>query len=265
MKKFLWILLAVLLVMGMTVTAAAADMPLLFDGADLLEDWEEADLLALLERVSDEGGMDVVVVTVDSTEGASPRDFADDYYDQNGFGQGPDRDGLVLLVSMEERDWWISTCGEAIYAFTDTGIDYISEQFLPFLSDGYYALAFEEYANRCGDYIRQAKTGQPYDVGNLPQEPFAPGAALFLSFIVAFVIALIYVCILRLQLRSVKKQTAASVYVRPGSLNVTHARDIFLYRTVSKTARETSSGSSGGSSTHRSASGVSHGGRGGKF
>lgn len=264
MKKILWILLAAMVVMSMTLTAAAADQPLVYDGADLLEDWEEADLLELLEDVSREADMDVVVCTVDSTGDASPMAFADDFFDYNGYGQGADRSGLVLLVSMEYSDWWISTRGDAIRAFTDAGIDYMSEQFVPYLSDGYYYLAFEEYANLCGTFAEQAKTGAPYDVGNLPEEPFAPGAALFIAFVIAFVIALIRNGILKSKLKSVRRQTEASVYVRAGSMNVTEARDFFLYRTVSKTAKE-SSKSSGGSSTHRSSSGASHGGRGGKF
>ena len=85
-----------------------------------------------------------------------------------------------------------------------------------------------------------------------------------IAFVIAFVIALIRNGILKSKLKSVRRQTEASVYVRAGSMNVTEARDFFLYRTVSKTAKE-SSKSSGGSSTHRSSSGASHGGRGGKF
>lgn len=48
------------------------------------------------------------------------------------------------------------------------------------------------------------------------------------------------------------------------SLNITEKRDLFLYRTVSRTAKPKNE-SSGGSSTHTSSSGSTHGGGGGKF
>ena len=51
--------------------------------------------------------MDLVVVTANTLGGKSPMEYADDYYDYNGYTD----DGALLLVSMEDRDWWISTKG----------------------------------------------------------------------------------------------------------------------------------------------------------
>ena len=30
-----------------------------------------------------------------------------DFFDYNGFGIGPDADGILLMISMEDRDWEI--------------------------------------------------------------------------------------------------------------------------------------------------------------
>ena len=38
------------------------------------------------------------------------------------------RDGLLLLISTEENDWYISTHGYAIYAFTDDGILFVPQR-----------------------------------------------------------------------------------------------------------------------------------------
>ena len=73
--------------------------------------------------------------------------YADDFYDYNGYGYGDSRDGILLLISMEERDWRISTCGYGITVFTDAGQEYISDKFLPYLSDGDYSEAFTKYAD----------------------------------------------------------------------------------------------------------------------
>ena len=100
--------------------------------------------------------MDIVVVTTDSLEGYTPQEYADNVFDYCGYGVGDNRDGLLLLVSIEDNDWHISTSGYAITAFTDAGIEYMSEQFLPYLSDGEYYKAFSTYADLCDQFITQA-------------------------------------------------------------------------------------------------------------
>lgn len=264
MKKSIHILLIALsMLFVLAVSVSAADLPLIYDEADLLTDIEEAALLSKLEAISDEADMDVVIALVNSTGELSPMEYADDFFDYNGYGRGDNRDGLVLLVSMEYSDWWISTRGYAVTAFTDAGIEYIGEQVTPYLSDGKYADAVEEFAAQCETFIAQAKTGDPFDTHNLPKEPFNKGMALVIALIAGFIIGKIYAGKLKGELTSVRRQNAAVGYVREGSLNVTNSNEFFLYRNVSRSAKPTSS--SGGSSTHTSSSGASHGGGGGKF
>ena len=95
--------------------------PRLTDDADLLTSSEEKQLLAKLDEISERQEMDVVVVTTDSLEGKTAEAYADDFFDYNGFGYGPMGSGVLLLVSMEDRDWAISTSGDGIEAFTDAG------------------------------------------------------------------------------------------------------------------------------------------------
>lgn len=239
---------------------AAESLPRLVDDADLLSAGEEKELLSGLDGISRKQQVDVVVVTVRSLEGKSAMDYADDFYDKNGYGN----DGILLLVSMEERDWWISTAGFGITAFTDAGLDYISEKFLPALSDGDYAGAFSTYAELCGAFIEQAKAGRPYDAGHLPKAPFHAGRSLLVALSCGFLAALVITSVMRGQLKTVRPRTEARDYVKKGSLQVARSRDLFLYRHIDRRKKPESS-SAGGSGTHRYSSGVSHGGRGGKF
>lgn len=236
----------------------------LIDNADLLSSSEEASLLSKLDEISERQQFDVVIVIEQSIGDKTPMEYADDYYDYNGYGMGTDRDGAILLLSMEERDWYISTCGYGITAITDAGRESMSDRFVPYLSDGDYSEAFELYADLCDDYVTQAKAGHPYDVGNLPKEPFPYLIRIIISIVAGFVIAFIAVSIMKGKLTSVKMQDSASDYTKPGSMNVTERRDMFLYSHVSKTLKPKDSGS-GGSSTHTSSSGSTHGGGGGKF
>ena len=267
-KRILTVLFALILCMVVVIpTFAASDLPRLVDNADLLTDSEESTLLSKLNEISERQQTDVVVVTADTLDGKTPMDYADDFYDYNGYGFGADKDGVLLLVSLEDRDWWMSTTGYGITAITDAGIEYISEKFLSDLSDGDYADAFTTYAELCDDFFTQARSGQPYDTGHMPKQPFNIARNLLIALIVGFVIALIATGVMKGKLKTVRFQSDADRYVRTNSMQVTERRDLFLYTHVDRHPRpkETSSGSSGGSSIHTSSFGRSHGGGGGKF
>lgn len=252
------------------IPSSAADLPRLVDQADLLTDSEESALSDRLDEISERHQFDVVVVTVDSLEGETAVVYADDFYDYNGYGFGDERDGILLLISMEERDWCISTTGYGITAFTDAGQAYISERFVTDLSVGDYAAAFTNFAVLCDAFITQADTGEPYDIDHLPQEPFDLVWNLAVALIIAFVISLIVTGIMRGQLKTMHSQSEADNYIKQGSMHLTRKNDLYLYRHVDRRKKaennsSTRSGNPGGSQTHKSSSGTTHGGSSGKF
>lgn len=280
MKKKLSTIFFALLLSVLTALPAFAesDMSRFVDEAGLLTDSEGKELRDKLDEISERQQVDVAVVTVNSLDGATAMEYADDFYDTNGYGFGEEKDGILFLISMEERDWQMSTSGFGITAFTNAGLAYISDMIISDLSDGDYEWAFTVFADMCDDYITQAKTGEPYDEGNLPKDPLELLVYLVFALIVGFVIALIATGIMRIKLKSVYTQTEASGYVKKGSLNLTVKNDLFLYKTVDRrekpkeepktssgSSSSGSSGSSGGSTTHKSSSGKTHGGAGGKF
>jgi uncharacterized protein len=126
------------------------------------------------------------------------------------------------------------------------------------LSDSEFAEAFRLFGTLCDDFITQARTGDPYDDHNLPQEPYPVLMWVGISLVVGLVVALIVTAIMRSKLKSVRYKNQAMDYVRPGSMQVTESRDIFLYRNVTRRPRPKPSSSGGG----RSSSG---GGTSGKF
>ena len=125
-------------------------LPRLIDQADLLTDLEEDALLTQLNEISERQQCDVAVVTVLSLEGKTSSAYADDFYDYNGYGMGNNDDGILLLISMQDRDWAITTHGFAITAFTDQGQKYMVDRFKNDLSIDGYREPLWLLCGRCG-------------------------------------------------------------------------------------------------------------------
>ena len=121
------------------------------------------------------------------------------------------------------------------------------------------------FAELCDDFITKARTGTPYDSSNMPKEPMKRGWIL-VAIIVGFILSFITVGNMKGKLKTVRFKPAANSYMKAGSMNITESRDMFLYNTVTRTAKPKANDSdSEGSSTHTSSSGSTHGGGGGSF
>ncbi len=267
MKKIgtLVIVLVLLVAFGQPIWATETHPTRMVDAADLLDWHEEEELLELLDEISKRQQFDVVVVTVDSVGHKSLMEFADDYFDYEGYGLGNDRSGALLLINIEKNEWWITTSGYGIEALTDWGIDYMADKFVPYLSNGDFYEAFSVYAESCDQFVTQAKEEVPFDRNNQPKEDFPGVRNLLIALAIGMVVALIVTGVMKRQLVQVRGQRAATNYMKDGSLHVTERRDLFMYHRINRVARPKGTRSGGGSSVHRSSSGRSHGGGGGRF
>ena len=245
-KKLLSIFLAVLLCGSLAICAFAADNTgFVYDDAGLLTESEVAALSQKLEQVSKQYNAQIIVHTVDAVDGGDVDLYLEYWYDSNKFGYGENRDGVLLLLCMDTRDYRILSNGYAGDAITSSTIDSIGEAIVSDLSDGEYYDAFEAFAEECAYYLDGYINGFPFDFGK----------SAIISLIIGVVVSLIVSGVLKGQLKSVRKQHAAGNYVRSGSMNVTTHNDFFLYRTVSRTAKPKNNSSSSGGGSSRSTGG----------
>lgn len=285
MKRATLFLLCMLLILSSPLLSHAST-PKIIDEAGLLEDYEVLDLEERAQTLAEKYGMDIVIVTVDSLDGKSSESYADDYFDENGYGIGPQYNGVLLLLSMEYRDWAISTCGEAIYAITDYGIQDLFSQIAGYLSEDNYYLAFSTYLDALEAYFTAYESGHPIDgfwgeydgpgtyipgtqdeiVHYEPQKDVQWYAGrIGISFVIGLVVALMVLLIMRSQMNTARAQHGATSYLKQETYQIGVQRDIFLYSQVSKVRKSENSSSGGGSSVHRSSGSRSHGGGHGKF
>jgi uncharacterized protein len=178
-------------------------------------------------------------------DGEDHEDYAKAFYREVGYGLGENKDGILLLIDMDEdnRGWAIYGKALGADAMTSSVIESVGEDMTPDLKDGNYADAFDTFAERCEERIDIAINGEPFD----------PVWTLIVCLVVSLLLALIITGVMKGQLKSVRSQRAATNYVRKGSLNVTESYELFLYRTVEK--REKPKSSSSGSSGSRESSG----------
>lgn len=225
----------------------------LIDNANLLSQSEEQDLQNKLSELSETTGCDIVIITVNSIGNQTATEYADDYYDYNGYKN----DGILLLVSMEYRDWAISTKGSAIDTFNDARQKNIMDDIRLSLGINAYYTAFSGFSEWCDYYLNYTGSGTATDSGI-----YFEWSWVLISLGIGVVTAFIVVSVMKGKLKTVHFQPAADSYVKQNSLVITRQNDFFLFRRISRTAIPKSSPSS---NTHRSSSGSRHGGSSGKF
>lgn len=281
MKKIFITVISILLLFSLFIPASAYDYSggerasVFNDFADLVDQFKEKELLNRLEEISETYECEVAVLTVSTTSGKDLTEFADDYYDTFGFGYSENDDGIMLVITMDIREYVITANGTATEIFSDSDFVFIENEFIGFLKEEEYYDAFSAFASGCESVLYNYLYGNedvvPYGKDEIPDpEPAISNNPLSemlslkwigVSVIIGIVIGFIYLAFLKSQMKSVKRQPAASEYIVPGSFNLTQQRDIYLYGNVKKTPKPKSNNSSSGKSSFGGSARVSSSGR----
>lgn len=256
MKRKLSVLLILVLLMSLLALPAQAHELLshVTDDAGLLNERERTELENLCASVSALHSAAVYVVTVDDFRDFGSGDvFEVTYgiYHEYELGKGSGRDGVILLLSMAERDFALFVYGDqAEYALNSYAQEVLEEEFLPYFADDDWYGGFKAYAETCADMFEKAENGKPVEEG--------PGKTIAIAVIVSFIISLIVCVILKSGMKNVHTQVEAGAYLS-APLDLTRRYDRFTHTTTSRRKVQSSSGSSG------SRSGGGGSGRSGKF
>lgn len=269
MKKYISLLVIFLVcfISFITNTYASVDKSLkIYDYGDLLTDTEEKELKVMVDSYIDKYNLDMVIVTEKNYYG-STMEYADDFYDNNGFGIGKTYDGVLLFLNVMDDgiDAWISTSGEGIRMYDDDRIDSILNELSYNKESGNYYIikTFIEEADYYANEGIPSSNKDTYidDNGDLQYKRKYPLILIPISILISIVTVLVLIA----KNKMVKKAVTASEYLDKSSIVFTNRQDQFLTTHTSRVKIQTSSGGSGrvgGSSTHRSSSGRSHGGGG---
>ena len=277
-KRFLISLLLVcMLLSALSLTAhAEARLDHVNDYAGILTEDECDALNDRAAQVSQTYGFPVYVVVVyDHTEyvNGDIETFAEEVFHSYDLGAGEDEEGIILALSMKERDYDLYAHGDfGNIAFTDYGKEQLAASFLDNFRANDWAGGFADYIDNCGVLLQRAKDGDPVDIWipdptpePQPQQPtgLTPGK-LLLSLLFPGLIGGAGVSGMARQMKTANRQTGAGNYIARGGVQLRVRQDQFYNRVVNRqvirrqSANDRPSGGHYGGTTISGSHGGSH-------
>lgn len=276
-KKLLFCLLAAACLCASLIVPALAAEGYVYDEAGILTGSERDALESRAAEVSEAYDCAVYIVTVSDYRkygSGTVRSVAESIFEENGFGLGAEGSGVMLLLSMEDRDYALIAHGYGNIAFTDYGKERLEEEFLDdFRRDDWYQ-GFADYISYSGAMLEQARSGEPLDVypsgGGGPHRGGLRGrlgvfGSILVIVLVPALIALIVCTILKRNMKSVKKAEKADFFAVPGSMQLRISEDRFTHITQTRVKVESDSDHHGGGGGGTSVNSRGFSGRSGKF
>ena len=263
MKKRLFALPLVLVLLTVWLTpalaadvaedsAALSDFPLVADEAELLTEEERTELTDRAESISMEYECGVYLCVVNEMASDDAYEYAKSIYQENELGYGEEKSGIMLMLSMAERDYALIAYGEGNVALTDYGREQmLDNEVLPLLGEDDYYAGFTAYLDTAEDYLSLAQAGTPFDVssasdgydGAVKEED---GLSVILCVAVPAVISLVFCLIGCARMKSARPQHDADDYIPEDGCKITYCDDQFLYQTESRVRIEQDDSDSGG-------------------
>ncbi len=143
MKKLKFLLILFLMFIGINNVCAFDTSLKVYDYAQVLTSNEEKELKESIDTYISNHNMDMAIVTVKHHQKSSTMNYADDFYDYNGFGIGSNYDGVIFVLDYtfwESGEIWMSTTGKAIDIYTDARIDSILDSVVSKKNNGFYEM-----------------------------------------------------------------------------------------------------------------------------
>lgn len=228
------------------------------DEAQLLSEDQAQELNQKFEKASEKLGIDVIGLTTVNLDGMDAENYAREYYRSHDYAE----EGIILMMDIEDRMWALVAMDQAISMYPTRVRDNMSEEFVPYLSDGDYQEAFENYLMNVEYYHHIYKTsGSENYEDALDAERFEANKGYYflvgsgIGLVVGLIIALLVRSALISQCRMVKPEYAAQEYLVRNSMKMRQSQDYFLYRNLIRTPRpkdDDRSSSSSSSSSHDS-------------
>ena len=260
-------ILTLVMILSLSISAFAQDLRTegsrIIDNAGLLSAEQISNLEKEIAVTAETYNFDLVIVTERNIGGSDPREYADDFFDYNGYGLGSERNGGLFLHVTESREIYVSVSGTGIGIYNNTAADKLEADIVKFLRDDNPFEAYRSFLHNWEIFLALNAKGRSYNFFHRWNLVLVIG-----SWVLALLIGCAVVLAWKKKMNTALAKTQADVYSVPNSLVFKTKKDSLVYSNVAKTRRQTKS--SGGSSLttlskHVSSSGRKHSGRGRKY
>ena len=147
MKK----IVSLVLVVALLVVSVGAQAPSVVDKEGLLSLTEAETLESSFNQYHEAFGFTVAAATAESFEGLTADAFARRCYEVNGY----DHDGILLLISEGEGQWYLYTTGICAQVISESDAAQIGQSLVADMEAGNYYNAFKVFAEKCTEPVCQ--------------------------------------------------------------------------------------------------------------
>ena len=225
--------------------------PKMSDLSGTLDAAQINELETLLGEISTRLLVDVDVVLADSFEGMEPQEYAESYYDDNGYGYGENNRGILLAVSLSERQWWMVITGQVRGIFGDEEKEELTGNFTSYLKEDDYYNAFLAFAEGTDSIITEAlKDGYDLDSTKSSEDSFFDPVLLIVSLLCAFILSFVVAVIRKKKLTTVELSQDAQEYTKEGSLHITLEKERYINKVITTRDLKGSDDHDSGDSDH---------------
>ena len=151
-----------LLTLALTAVAAWAASGDLYDQADLFNSLEEEGLQEEVQQLSDKWQRDFVLVTTGDAQGKTSQEYADDFFDDHGYGTTGKNSGVLLLVDMDNREIAYSAYGDMMLYLTDQRGEQLLDAGYEGASRGDYYTCFRSMLSSVNSYLTSGVPDDQY-------------------------------------------------------------------------------------------------------
>lgn len=255
-------------------TSVFASENKVYDFASLFTEAQKNELQEKSALLSEQLEMDIIIVTINDNEGKTSRQYADDFYKDQGFGFAGTSDGILYLLNMDSREVYIFTRDRIVDFFPDTKIEATLDEVYPYLGEGKYSESADVFLDEVEKVMQE---GLPIGAVNERPTSQIPGTTvetvhassdselikeLTIYLLISMGLGVVTVGIMAMNNRG-RSTVNARTYLENNSFVVTNTEDQYVRTMVTqqKIQRNTGSGGSMGSSFGSGGSRSGGGGR----
>lgn len=235
----------------------------IYDFANLFYEDNLDQLKEEIQSIISKENYEIIIVTINNLDTRSPQEYADDFYDYNDFQM----DGILLLISLESRDIYISTSGKGQILFDNNRVDKMIQKITPHLSAKNYLDGIDTFLRQIENYINvgpSEKMGTCKITNEMGDYTCKQKVPIVWILPICTLVSLLITWLITKKYQKIVLAENANIYLKSSDLEIKNKVDQFLH-TATARIKLSSNNSSGGGGSHHSSSGSSHGGGGGKF